>query len=280
MNITDPTPEIKSTTDIQNDSPIKSFFASIVMVLAFVVSVVIYIYVLGNASNFEGGNNANHPLPGNYLGIIYKGGPVVPFLIAINLIVLIFSIERFLTIKRAQGKGSLDTFVRKLKGYMATNQISEAIAECDRHQGSLANVMRAGLNKYGELQNDNSMVKDQKVLAMQKELEEATALELPMLSKNLVIVSTMASISTLVGLIGTVLGMVKAFAALAQAGAPDAVALANGISEALINTALGILGSTLAIIAYNYFSSSIDNLTYKIDEAGFSLVQTFASKNK
>jgi biopolymer transport protein ExbB len=67
---------------------------------------------------------------------------------------------------------------------------------------------------------------------------------------------------------------------MATAGAPDAVGLANGISEALINTALGIGTSAIAIIMYNYFTSKIDALTYGIDEAGYSIVQNFASKNK
>ena len=128
--------------------------------------------------------------------------------------------------------------------------------------------------------NDTSLIKDQKILALQKEFEEATALELPMLSRNLVILSTIASISVLIGLMGTVLGMIRAFAALAQAGAPDALALATGISEALINTAFGIGGSLLAIISYNFFSTQIDSFTYKIDEAGFSLVQSFAAATK
>jgi biopolymer transport protein ExbB len=101
-----------------------------------------------------------------------------------------------------------------------------------------------------------------------------------MLEKNLVIISTIASISTLVGLIGTVLGMIKAFAALATAsGAPDATQLANGISEALINTALGITGSAIAIVAYNYFTSRIDELTYSIDEASYSIIQTYAAQH-
>jgi biopolymer transport protein ExbB len=163
---------------------------------------------------------------------------------------------------------------------ISNNQIDAAIKECDKQKGSLANVMKAGLSKFSHLQNEPNMDKEQKVVAMQKELEEATSLELPMLSKNLVIISTMASVSTLVGLIGTVLGMIKAFSALAQAGAPDAVALANGISEALINTALGITGSTIAIIMYNYFTTQIDQLTYKIDESGYSLVSTFESQTK
>jgi biopolymer transport protein ExbB len=71
--------------------------------------------------------------------------------------------------------------------------------------------------------------------------------------------------------------MIRAFAALAQSGAPDALALSQGISEALVNTALGITGSTLAILAFNYFSSTIDDYTFKIDEAGFSLTQNFAA---
>jgi biopolymer transport protein ExbB len=99
-----------------------------------------------------------------------------------------------------------------------------------------------------------------------------------MLSKNLVILSTCASIATLVGLIGTVVGMIKAFSALASSGAPDANALATGISEALINTALGITGSCIAIIVYNIFTSQIDRITYGIDEANFSILQTFAAK--
>ena len=98
-----------------------------------------------------------------------------------------------------------------------------------------------------------------------------------MLEKNLVIIATIASIATLMGLLGTVLGMIRAFSALAATGAPDASALSTGISEALINTAFGIGTSALAIILYNTFTSSIDKLTYRIDEAGFTIAQNFAS---
>jgi len=178
------------------------------------------------------------------------------------------------------GKGSLTKFVAKLQYMIKNDQINEAIAACNDQRGSLANVMKAGLGKFEELSKDATLDKDAKVLVIQREFEEATALELPMLSKNMVVISTLASVATLVGLIGTVLGMIKAFAALAQAGNPDAIALANGISEALINTFLGIGGSVVAIIMYNIFTSLIDSLTYKIDEAGFSLIQTFASKQK
>lgn len=134
--------------------------------------------------------------------------------------------------------------------------------------------------KYKEVESDTVMNTEQKCLAIQKDIEEATALEMPMLEQNLTVVSTLVSIGTLVGLLGTVVGMIKAFAALATAGAPDQAALANGISEALINTATGIGTSTLAIISYNFFTSKIDSLTYSIDEAGFSIVQTYASTHR
>jgi biopolymer transport protein ExbB len=134
--------------------------------------------------------------------------------------------------------------------------------------------------KYKFVQNDSTMDKESKVAAISKALEEATALELPMLSKNLSVISTCASIGTLVGLIGTVVGMIRAFGALAAAGTPDTAALATGISEALVNTLVGILSSALAIIFYNFFSNRVDQITYAMDEAGFSIIQEFQTSGK
>ncbi|WP_240410394.1 MotA/TolQ/ExbB proton channel family protein [Hymenobacter oligotrophus] len=256
-----------------------SVFAAIVIPLALAVAIAIYKFVLGNPANFQGGNPANHPLPGNYLGIVYKGGFVVPVLMSMLIIVVTFSIERFLTISKAKGTKGVEGFVRTVRQKLNVNDITGAIAVCDQQKGSVANVVKAGLLKYQEMSRERGMDKDQKILAIQKEIEETTALELPMLEKNLVIISTLASVATLVGLLGTVFGMINAFAALANAGAPDAVGLANGISEALINTALGILTSAIAIVMYNFFTSKIDELTYSIDEAGFSIIQTFASQH-
>jgi biopolymer transport protein ExbB len=259
---------------------LRSAFATGAILIALAIAFLIFFYVLGNPVNFEGGNPDGKPIPGNYLAMVYKGGYIVPLLITLIIVLLTFTIERALTLRRAQGTGAINAFVTNLQGFLNNNQIDQAIAACDKQKGSIGNVMKAGLVKYKELQSDTRLDKDQKLVSLQKEFEEATALELPMLSRNLVILSTIASISVLIGLIGTVLGMIRAFAALAQAGAPDALALATGISEALINTAFGITGSTLAIIFYNYFSTKIDGMTYKIDEAGFSLTQTFAAQAK
>lgn len=256
---------------------LKSSFAIIVIVASYIIAYMIYSMIMGSPANFEGGNPAGHGLPGNYLAIIYKGGPIVPILICVILVLLAFSLERFISLAKANGKGRINVFVHDIQELLSNNKVEEASALCDKQKGSIGNVVKSGLFRYRDLQKDASLPNDQKVLALQKDFEEATSLELPMLSKNLVILSTVASISVLIGLIGTVLGMIRAFGALATAGSPDALALATGISEALINTAFGITGSTLAIILYNYFSTKIDSLTFNIDEINYSITQTFAT---
>ena len=258
-------------------------FSSLMAVLAIVISlvagVIIYKYIFGDPGNFVDRDPSGEPLEGNLMGTIYKGGFIVPILVAINIIIIIFSVERFVTLAKAAGKGRVNLFVGKIKGYLENKEITSAIEECDSQRGSLANVVRAGLEKYDHIKGDTEMNKEQKVEALKKELEEATSLELPMLSKNLVILSTCASIATLIGLIGTVMGMIRSFAAMSH-GAPDTAQLATGISEALINTFFGIAGSTIAIIMYNFFSTKIDAMTYSIDEASFTIVQDFSSSNK
>jgi biopolymer transport protein ExbB len=256
-----------------------TLFASILIPVAIIIGFIVFFTILGNPGNFEDNNPKGHPIPGNYLGMMYKGGYLVPVLMGLMMIVLAVIIERYITLNVASGKGSIPNFVRKIKGLLDRNDVAGAVAECDRQRGSVANVIREGLHKYQDMENTPGMEKDQKVLAIQKEIEEATSLELPMLEKNLVILATISSIATLMGLLGTVFGMIRAFSAIATAGAPDAVALSTGISEALINTALGISTSAIAIIAYNYFTTKIDGLTYGIDEAGFSIAQTFAAKH-
>jgi len=256
-----------------------SLMAVLAIVIALVAGVIIYKYIFGDPGNFVDRDPSGEPLEGNLMGTIYKGGFIVPILVAINIIIIIFSIERFVTLAKAAGKGRVNVFVGKIKGYLENKEITTAIEECDAQKGSLANVVRAGLEKYDHIKGDTEMNKEQKVEALKKELEEATSLELPMLSKNLVILSTCASIATLIGLIGTVMGMIRSFAAMSH-GAPDTAQLATGISEALINTFFGIAGSTIAIIMYNFFSTKIDAMTYSIDEASFTIVQDFSASNK
>ena len=248
------------TTNKKKSSGFKGIKSAwIVIVCCFIVAVCIYNFVLGNPANFMNNDPNNHPLPGNFLGTIYKGGVIVP------------------VIHAAFGRGSLAKFVANIKVALANNDMVTAQNLCDKQRGSVANVVGATLQKYAEMEKNTVLSKDQKQLAIQKELEEATALELPMMQENLPIIGTITTLGTLMGLLGTVIGMIRSFAALAAGGSADSMALSQGISEALINTAFGILTGALAVIAYNYYTNKIDKLTFALDEVGFSIVQTFAA---
>ncbi|MEO5911129.1 MAG: MotA/TolQ/ExbB proton channel family protein [Pelobium sp.] len=270
----------KPTTANKENSKGSGIFAGLAIVICIVIGWGLFLLVMGDGSNFEGGDNSGHPLPGNYFGMVYKGGYIVPFLMSMFLMVIVFSIERFFVISKAAGSGNVDAFVRKVQTMLSSSNVDGAISECDKQKGSVAAVIKSGLLKYKEVETDNVMDTEQKCLAIQKDIEEATALEMPMLEQNLTIIATLVSVGTLGGLLGTVTGMIKAFGGLATAGAPDQAQLANGISEALINTATGIATSLFAVISYNFFTSKIDSLTYSIDEAGFSIVQTYAATHK
>jgi biopolymer transport protein ExbB len=279
------TTAVKSSTSVQpkKKSNAISWVAPLVCIIA---GFVIWRFVLGNPSNFErpdlsGGFFPKHEGPKGGLVRMYEGGVIVPILLACLLTVITFVIERFLTIGKATGKGNIAEFIRKVQYHLANKNVDAAIAECDRQKGSVGNVMKAGLRKYKEMIPNTELDTEQKVLAIQKEVEEATALELPMLEKNLVFLSTIASVATLLGLLGTVIGMITSFSALGEQGGGDAAReLSRGISEALYNTALGIGTSAIAIIMYNIFTTKIDAITYGIDESGFTLTQSFASQYK
>jgi biopolymer transport protein ExbB len=249
-------------------------FSGIVIVACIVVGWLIWKFVMGAGANFAGGVNTGEPLPGNYLAMVYKGGPIVPVLMGLLLMVVVFSFERFMVISKAAGKGNLDTFMKKVQGSVNGGDIDGAIQACDKQKGSVANAIKAGLIKYQAVKAEGFNSEDA-TETIHKEIEEATSLEMPMLEKNLTILSTLVSLGTLAGLLGTVTGMIKAFGALASTGTPDQALLANGISEALINTATGISTSALAIVVYNFFTSKIDTLTYSIDEAASTIVNTY-----
>jgi biopolymer transport protein ExbB len=236
-----------------------STFNAIVIVLAFVFGWVIFEFFLPS--------------------FIKEGGPLVISLIALVIMLIAVIVERMLTLKKANGKGTLAVFLKNVQQAVNSGDIDTALAACDKQRGSCANVLRAGLEKYKVVVEEGD-VKGQKELmeSIQHSIEEATMLEVPMLERNLSMMSTIASIGTMVGLLGTVIGMIRSFQAMGRAGAPDAVQLAIGISEALINTAGGLVAGIGGIVAYNFFVTKIDNFTYMIDEASYSIIQSLASR--
>lgn len=262
---------------------------AIIIPVLLVIGICIWLFVLGSPGNFKadprlsGASVAFSDVEGKemhpqgFLGMIYMGGIIVPLLVTFMITVIVFSFERYFVLNKATGAGNVDNFVVTVRSLLNQNKVDEALEECDRQQGSVGNVVKEGLTTYKALAHDTTLNKEQKMVALNKAIEEATTLEMPMLEKNMMILSTLGTVATLVALLGTVIGMIRAFFALgASGGTPDAAALSIGISEALINTALGIGTSAVAIILYNFFTSKIDGLTYKIDEIAMSIQQSFA----
>lgn len=245
--------------------------ASWVILICAIVCVTLFIFWFGNPCHFD---EDGHPI--DLWGTVSKGGVIVPVLQTLLLTVIVLSVERWIALKAAAGKGSIAKFVADVKVCLKKNDIKGAEALCAKQKGSVAAVVKAALVSYAEMDANTALTKEQKILNIQKTVEEATALEMPSLQQNLPIVATMTTLGTLVGLLGTVMGMIKSFQALgAGGGAVDSTELSVGISEALVNTAFGIATGAFAVIFYNYYTNKIDNLTYAIDEIGFSIVQTF-----
>ena len=250
-----------------------------VIVVCFIIAVCIFKFVLGNPDNFVNNDPTAAVKEGNILGLMYKGGFIVPIIQGLLLTVLALSVERWFALNTAFGKGSLSKFVANIKAALNANDFAKAQDLCNKQKGSVANVVSASLNAYKEMENSKGLKLSQKVSKIQQAHEEATQLEMPTLQMNLPIIASIVTLGTLTGLLGTVIGMIRSFAALAAGGGGDSLALSEGISEALVNTASGIATSWFAVVSYNTFTNKIDKLTYALDEVGYSIAQTFEANH-
>ncbi len=211
---------------------------------------------------------------------VYQGGPLVVLLIMIFIMCIVFVIERYFSLYGvAKGKSSVQVFFKKIVMLIQADDYDGALAACDKQRGTTANVLRAGIDRYREVK-DASMEPEHKMELTRSAIEEANALEGPLLERNLIALSTIASIATMVGLLGTTIGMIRAFAATGnvEGGVIDATALATGISEALVNTAGGLFSGILGIFFYNFFVNKVDAFNYTTDEATFEVMQILKEK--
>ena len=234
----------------------QGLFVTIVAVVALAISIVIY-----------------QLLP----EYIKSGGPLVALLIMLSIMSVTFTLERLFTLMRAKGREPAPTFLRKVRQKIDQLDVEGAAQLCAKQRGSLANVLRAGLDRYAVVR-DAPIDRQAKITEVQKAMEEANMLEVPLLERNLIALATIASIATMVGLLGTVIGMIRSFAALGHTGSVDAVKLAVGISEALINTAGGLFVAIFSIVLYNVFVTMIDNFNYMMDEATLEVIEVLSIK--
>jgi len=273
------TNEKKVVEKKKSDKVKRGVSAGFVILCCFIIAQLFFNFVCGDPANFIDGNPKGHPIQGNIFGTLYKGGIVIPFVMTLLLTVVTLSVERFFAMNRANGKGNLVQFVHDVKRKLDANDIKGAHELCTAQKGATANILNAALIRYEDVEKIDNLNNDEKAAIIQKEIEEATALELPAMEQNLPIIATISTLGTLFGLLGTVLGMIRSFAALANEGAPDSLALSTGISEALMNTAMGIGTGALAIIFYNVFAQKVQGITNAVNEIGFAIGQTYSKKH-
>ena len=253
--------------------------AFFIILVCFVLAVLFFKYILGAPEHFVNGDPTQPVKDGNLMGTVYKGGVVVPVIITLLFSVIALSIERFFALRTAFGKSSLGKFVINVKQAITAGDMAKAQQLCDKQQGSVANVVGASIAAYNEMEHTPNLKRAQKVAKIQQAHEEATQLEMPTLQMNMPIVATIVTLGTLTALFGTVVGMIRSFAALASGGGGDSLQLSEGISEALVNTASGILTSWVAVVSYNYYSNKIDKLTYALDEVGYTIAKTYEANH-
>ena len=253
--------------------------AFFIILVCFVLAVLFFKYILGAPEHFVNGDPTQPVKDGNLMGTVYKGGVVVPVIITLLFSVIALSIERFFALRTAFGKSSLGKFVINVKQAITAGDMAKAQQLCDKQQGSVANVVGASIAAYKEMENTPNLKRAAKVSKIQQAHEEAVQLEMPTLQMNMPILATLVTLGTLTALFGTVVGMIKSFAALAAGGGGDSLELSTGISEALVNTASGILTSWCAVVAYNYYSNKIDKLTYALDEVGYTIAKTYEANH-
>lgn len=253
--------------------------AFFIILVCFVLAVLFFKYILGAPEHFVNGDPTQPVKDGNLMGTVYKGGVVVPVIITLLFSVIALSIERFFALRTAFGKSSLGKFVVSVKKAITVGDMAKAQELCDKQQGSVANVVGASIAAYKEMEATTNLKRAAKVSKIQQAHEEATQLEMPTLQMNMPIIATIVTLGTLTALFGTVVGMIRSFAALASGGGGDSLQLSEGISEALVNTASGILTSWVAVVSYNYYSNKIDKLTYALDEVGYTIAKTYEANH-
>lgn len=245
-------------------------FTTITLVAALGLSLVFYYGILPSMDKGVEETPLIHQLA--------LAGPVVPVLITLTLMLLTFIVERIITLGKARGARPLPVYFSEFTKAVREGKYDQAVKASDNQRGSAAAVLKAGAEQWVRVANDKSVHMEKKISETQRAINEARLLEVPFLERNLIALSTIASVATMVGLLGTTIGMIRSFAAMSSQGAPNAAELARGISEALVNTALGLFAAICGIVAYNFFVNKVDQFNYEIDEAAYLMVEILKDK--
>lgn len=197
----------------------------------------------------------------NLYELFLQGGPVMWPILACSIVALAISIERYFTLRRA----SIDTrdFMETMRKVLEKNRIQQAIEICDETDAPVARIMKAGILKHDRKKED-----------IRESIDDAGQLEIPRLERYLSALATCAHIAPLLGLLGTVAGMIQAFAQIQhKQGLVNPSDLAEGIGNALVTTAAGLAVAIPTVVIYNYYVTRVDNMVVEMEISSSELVE-------
>jgi biopolymer transport protein ExbB len=187
------------------------------------------------------------------MDLLLSGGPVLVIILVISLYALYVFFERLL--KLSKERLEADALMIKVAGALRDRNLDLALLACENHGGPVARVLHGALSRlpYGKA-------------AVEAGFQEASIEEEQNLTRGLRALSTIAQIAPLLGLLGTVTGMIIAFNQISVTGVGNASTLAGGIGQALVTTAAGLIVAIPALIGHNYLSSKVDRIFSEIDK--------------
>lgn len=203
--------------------------------------------------------------------IMQKGGPIMWPIFLCSVVAFAIVIERLIRLRREQ----IDTkvFMEQISKSLKRNKIMEALDLCERTSGPIAAILKAGILKHDRSRNE-----------IREAIEDASIHEVPRLERNLPVLSTVAQVAPLLGLLGTVTGLVKAFQVIeAKASAMNPVNpgdLAGGIWEALLATTFGLCVAIPTYVAYNYLVSRVDGFVLDMERSATDLLNILGDKRE
>ena len=197
---------------------------------------------------------------GGILSYIEKGGIMMYPIIFCSVLIVGIAIERAYNLRR---KNIINTdFLKNVRNHWNWKDIHLGLQLCNAHDTALARILKTGLLRFGG-----------KLDEIERAIEGAGQHEASLMNSNLRVLGAVANITPMMGLLGTVFGMIKAFNVISQSGTGNPGLVASGISEALITTAAGMVVGIPALALYHYFRGKIDRYVFEMEEISFQLVE-------
>jgi biopolymer transport protein ExbB len=195
---------------------------------------------------------------------LVKGGIIMIPLALCSILGLAIVIEKAVALQRR--RVIIPEIVAVLDNIKGADDIGLAMSICEKHNGPFANVIRVGLENRERPKED-----------IKEALVDQGRQEVRVLERGLVILETIAGIAPLLGLLGTVIGILKVFNVIAEMGVGQATALSGGISEALITTIVGLTIGIPAVVVFNYFTNRAEDLVLEIEKYSTTLLKKVTS---